>query len=84
MTISLPYIFRDMTNDDDVIISEDGRLTLVKASKQHEGEWTCEATNSEGTTEQTMKVLIKMLNVGKHCTNLPCLWYCNNNVCLAE
>jgi len=55
---------RDMTNDDDVAISEDGQLTLVKASKQHEGEWKCQATNSEGTTEQTMKVLVKMPIVG--------------------
>ena len=50
--------FRDMTNDGDATISEDGQLTLVKVSKQHEGEWKCQATNSGGTTEQTMKVLV--------------------------
>ena len=64
--------FRDMTNDDNVMISDDGQLTLVKASKQHEGEWKCQATNSEGTTEQTMKVLVKMSIVGKNDT------YCIN------
>jgi len=50
-----------MTNDDNVMISDDGQLTLVKASKQHEGEWKCQATNSEGTTEQKMKVLVVVL-----------------------
>ena len=55
-----------MTNDDDVTISEDGQLTLAKASKQHEGEWKCQATNSEGTIEQTMQVLVKMSTVGKN------------------
>ena len=55
-----------MTNDDDVTISEDGQLTLAKASKQHEGEWKCQATNSEGTIEQTMQVLVKMPIMGKN------------------
>jgi len=62
-----------MTNDDDITISEDGQLTLVKASKQHEGEWKCQATNSKGTIEQTMKVFVKMPIVGErsmHCTRL--------------
>jgi len=67
--VIFPYLnhfnYRDMTNDDDVTISEDGQLTLVKASKQHEGEWKCQATNSEGTTEQIMKVVVKMPIVGK-------------------
>ena len=60
-----------MTNDDDVTISEDGQLTLVKASKQHEGEWKCQATNSEGTTEQTVKVFVKIGKKSMYCTKLP-------------
>ena len=60
-----------MTNDEDVTISEDGQLTLVKASKQHEGEWKCLANNCEGTTEQTMKVFVKTGKKSICCTILP-------------
>ena len=65
------HIYRDMTNDDNVTLSEDGQLTLAKVSKQHKGEWKCQATNSEGSTEQTMKVLVKMPIVGKN--NMYCI-----------
>jgi len=60
-----------MTNDGDVTISENGQLTLVEASKQHEGEWKCQATNSEGTTEQTMKVFVKIGKKSTCYTKLP-------------
>jgi len=51
--------FRDMTNEDDVKIAQNGQLTLVMATKNHEGEWKCLASNSEGNVEKKMNVKVK-------------------------
>ena len=42
---------RDMTEDDIIVISSNGQLTLTLVSKNHEGEWRCQATNSLGSSE---------------------------------
>ena len=49
-----------MTNQDGVKVAEDGQLSLVMATKDHEGEWKCQASNSEGTVEKKMNVKVKM------------------------
>ena len=49
---------RDMTEDDFVVISSNGKLTLTSVSKDHEGEWRCQATNSSGSTEAKTKLTI--------------------------
>ena len=49
-----------MTNEDDVKVAEDGQLSLVMATKNHEGEWKCQASNSEGNVEKKMNVKVKM------------------------
>ena len=42
---------RDMTEDDVIVISSNDQLTLTSVSKDHEGEWRCQATSSSGSTE---------------------------------
>ena len=49
---------RDMTEDDFVVVSSNGKLTLTSVSKDHEGEWRCQATNSSGSTEAKTKLTI--------------------------
>ena len=49
---------RDMTEDDAIVISSDGQLTLTSVSTDHEGEWRCQATNSSGSTEAKTKLKV--------------------------
>ena len=41
---------RDMTEDDAVVISSNGQLTLTSVSTDHEGEWRCQATNTSSAS----------------------------------
>ena len=47
-----------MTEDDTVVISSNGQLTLTLVSTEHEGEWMCQATNSSGSTEAKTKLKV--------------------------
>ena len=47
-----------MTENDVVVISSNGQLTLTSVSKDHEGEWRCQATNSSGSTEVKTKLTV--------------------------
>ena len=47
-----------MTEDDTVVISSNGQLTLTSVSTDHEGEWRCQATNSSGSTEAKTKLTV--------------------------
>ena len=47
-----------MTEDDAVVISSNGQLTLTSVSIDHEGEWRCQATNSSGSTEAKTKLKV--------------------------
>ena len=49
---------RDMTEDDVVVISSNGQLTLTSVSKDHEGEWRCQATNGAGSTEAQTRLIV--------------------------
>ena len=49
---------RDMTENDAVVISSNGQLTLTSVSTDHEGEWRCQATNSSGSTEGKTKLKV--------------------------
>ena len=49
---------RDMTENDVIVISSDGKLTLTSVSKDHEGEWRCQATNTSGSTEAKTKLKV--------------------------
>ena len=51
-------LFRDMTEDDVAVISSNGQLTLTLVSRDHEGEWRCQATNSSGSTEATTRLIV--------------------------
>lgn len=48
-----------MTENDAVVISSNGQLTLTLVSKDHEGEWRCQATNSSGSTEARTKLTVQ-------------------------
>ena len=52
------FVFRDMTENDAVAISSNGQLTLTSVSKDHEGEWRCQATNSSGSCEAKTKLKV--------------------------
>ena len=52
------FIFRDMTENDAVAISSNGQLTLTSVSKDYEGEWRCQATNSSGSAEAKTKLTV--------------------------
>ena len=56
------FVFRDMTENDAVAISSNGQLTLTSASKDHEGEWRCQATNSSGSTEAKTRLTVTSNN----------------------
>ena len=47
-----------MTEDDAVVISSNGQLTLTLVSKDHEGEWRCQATNSLGSSEAKTRLIV--------------------------
>ena len=47
-----------MTEDDVIVISSNGQLTLTSVSKDHEGEWRCQATSSSGSTEAKTKLTV--------------------------
>ena len=47
-----------MTEDDIIVISSDGQLTLTLVSKDHEGEWRCQATNSLGSSEARTRLTV--------------------------
>ena len=47
-----------MTENDAVVISSNGQLTLTSVSKNHEGEWRCQATNGSGSTEAKTKLKV--------------------------
>ena len=47
-----------MTEDDAVVINSNGQLTLTLVSKDHEGEWMCQATNSSGSIEAKTKLKV--------------------------
>ena len=49
---------RDITEDDAVVVSSNGQLTLTLVSKDHEGEWRCQATNSLGSGEARTKLTV--------------------------
>ena len=49
---------RDMTNKGDVKIAQNGQLSLVMATKNHEGEWKCLASNSEGNVKKKMNIKV--------------------------
>ena len=49
---------RDMTEDDVVVISSNGQLTLTSVTKDHEGDWRCQATNSSGSTEAQTRLIV--------------------------
>ena len=47
-----------MTEDDTVVISSDGQLTLTSVSTDHEGEWKCQATNSSGSNDANTQLTV--------------------------
>ena len=47
-----------MTEDDAVVISSNGQLTLTLVSKDHEGEWRCQSTNSLGSSEARTRLTV--------------------------
>ena len=47
-----------MTEDDVAVISSNGQLTLTLVSRDHEGEWRCQATNSSGSTEARTRLIV--------------------------
>ena len=51
-------LFRDMTENDVAVISSNGQLTLTSVSRDHEGEWRCQATNSSGSTEARTRLIV--------------------------
>lgn len=46
---------RDALENTSAIIGANGQLTLPSISKDHEGEWTCQANNTFGNTELKFK-----------------------------
>jgi len=48
-----------MTENDDVVISSNGQLTLAVVKTDHEGEWRCQATSSSGSTEARTNLTVK-------------------------
>jgi len=68
---------RDLTNKDDVKIAQNGQLSLVMATKNHEGrEWKCLASNSEGNinVEKKMNVKVKLHVKGTSCSYFEYFW----------
>ena len=49
---------RDMTEDDAVVISSNGQLTLTSVSSEHEGEWRCQVTNNLGRGEARTRLTV--------------------------
>ena len=47
-----------MTEDDTVVISSNGQLTLTSVSTDHEGEWKCQATNSSGSNDANTQLTV--------------------------
>ena len=47
-----------MTENDVAVISSNGQLTLTSVSRDHEGEWRCQATNSSGSTEARTRLIV--------------------------
>ena len=47
-----------MTENDVAVISSNGQLTLTLVSRDHEGEWRCQATNSSGSTEAKTRLIV--------------------------
>ena len=60
-----------MTEDDAVVISSNGQLTLTSVSKDHEGEWRCQATNSSGSSEAKTKLTVTLIKGNIHI----CKWH---------
>ncbi|XP_065904644.1 receptor-type tyrosine-protein phosphatase S-like isoform X2 [Dysidea avara] len=50
---------KDMTENDDVVISSNGQLTLTVVRTDHEGEWRCQATSSSGSSEARTNLTVK-------------------------
>ena len=48
-----------MTENDDVVISSNGQLTLTVVRTDHEGEWRCQATSSSGSSEARTNLTVK-------------------------
>ena len=68
---------RDMTEDDVVCIISNGHLTLTLVSKDHEGEWRCQATNSLGSSEAKARLTVRP--GGGNATNVhTCAQMCAN------
>ena len=57
---------RDMTEDDAVVISSNGQLTLTSVSTEHEGEWRCQATNSLGSGEARTRLTVTLVKGNTH------------------
>ena len=64
-------LYRDMTEDDAVVISSNGQLTLTLVSKDHEGEWRCQATNSLGNGEAKTKLTVTSVKGNTHTHTHP-------------
>ena len=76
---------RDMTENDAVVISSNGQLTLTTVSKDFEGTWKCQATNSYGNSEARTKLTVKPVTKGKHsklCLVLLYMYLIQLNHCL--
>ena len=59
---------RDMTEDDVVVISSNGQLTLTSVSTDHEGEWRCQATNSSASCEAKTNLTVTPIKGNIHTT----------------
>ena len=57
---------RDMTEDDAVVISSNGQLTLTSVSTDHEGEWRCQATNSSASCEAKTNLTVTPIKGNIH------------------
>ena len=57
---------RDMTEDDAVVISSNGQLTLTSVSTDHEGEWRCQATNSSASCEAKTNLIVTPIKGNIH------------------
>ena len=60
-----------MTEDDTVVISSDGQLTLTSVSTDHEGEWKCQATNSSGSNDANTQLTVIPIK-GNTCAQAAC------------
>ena len=66
---------RDMTENEAVDISSNGQLTLTSVSKNHGGEWRCQATNSYGNSEAKTQLIVTSKKSMYTNTSMCCLHY---------